>query len=89
MDDLEQFAAIVGHPDPELDAALALIAAHGRPSVDATVLVARLDAMAGACRAEDAGELCAELFGPDGLRGDVERYHDPRNSLLDQVLTRR
>ena len=89
MDDLEQFAAIVGHPDPELDAALALIAAHGRPSVDAAVLVARLDAIAGSCRGTDAAQLCAELFGPGGLRGDVEHYHDPRNSLLDQVLERR
>lgn len=89
MDDLEQFAAIVGHPDPELDAAMALIAAHGRPTVDAAVLVARLDAMADGCRARDAAQLCAELFGADGLRGDVERYHDPRNSLLDQVLERR
>lgn len=89
MDDLEQFAAIVGHPDPELDAALALVAAHGRPSVDAAILVARLDEMASRCRAQDASQLCAELFGPDGLHGDVEHYHDPRNSLLDQVLSRR
>ena len=89
MDDLEQFAAIVGHADPELDAALALIAAHGRPAIDAAVLVARLDALASSCDASDPSQLCAQLFGPDGLRGDLEHYHDPRNSLLDQVLMRR
>jgi hypothetical protein len=89
VEDLEQFAATVARPEPELDVALALIAAHGRAGVSAPALVAGLDALAASCSATDAAALCAELFGPGGLRGDVEDYFDPRNSLLDQVLERR
>jgi regulator of sirC expression with transglutaminase-like and TPR domain len=33
--------------------------------------------------------LATALFGPGGFRGDRDVYHDPRNSLLGEVLRRR
>jgi regulator of sirC expression with transglutaminase-like and TPR domain len=83
------FAEALRGADPPLDRALAELAAFGRPGVDASRIVARLDELAGACRGTTASALCASLFGELGFRGDTERYHDPRNSLLDQVLDRR
>lgn len=74
---------------PDLDRAVALIAAAGRPEVDPAALLGRLDELASTSHAGDAAGLCVELFGPHGFRGDTVDYHDPANSLLDRVLDRR
>lgn len=84
-----RFAAALSAVAPRLDVALAELAAFGRAGVDADAVVGRLDELAGACRGATPDEVCASLFGELGFRGDDERYHDPRNSLLDQVLDRR
>jgi len=94
VDALDRFAELAARPDPPLDEALALVAAHGRRDVRVGELVAALDALAAELGghlggAVDAGSLCSTLFGPGGFRGDGEDYHDPRNSLLDQVFERR
>jgi regulator of sirC expression with transglutaminase-like and TPR domain len=89
VDDLEQFEAVVTAPEPALDVAMALAAAHRRDEVEAGSLIARLDEIAETCTSDNAEGLCAQLFGPAGLRGNLEDYHDPRNSLLDEVLDRR
>lgn len=89
MDELERFARTVTGPDLDLGEALALIAAHGRPQVGTDAVVGRLDQLADGCAAHDTAGLCASLFGPNGFDGDTADYHDPRNSLLDQVLARR
>ena len=92
MDDLGRFAELMATPQPHLDVAMSLIAAAGRPEVDADHLVGRLDALADEVGHDDAAGIWAELFGPDGrigLRGDRVDYYDPANSLLDRVLDRR
>jgi len=93
VDQLEPFEELLARREPALDLALALIAAHGRDGVDPEPLVADLDRIAdelGSTSAAAGPEpLCAALFGPRGFRGDTAHYHDPRNSLLDQVLDRR
>jgi regulator of sirC expression with transglutaminase-like and TPR domain len=89
VDDLERFSSIVAAGAPQLDESLTLIACHGRAGVDASDLLARIDELAAGCGSRGPEELCSELFGPGGFRGDDLTYHDARNSLLDQVLERR
>lgn len=92
MDGIGRFAELMALGRPPLDMALALIAAAGRPSVDPDALVNALDDLADRVQRRDAGDICAELFDPDGpmrFSGDREHYHDPRNSWLDAVLERR
>jgi regulator of sirC expression with transglutaminase-like and TPR domain len=92
MDAVDRFGDLMATANPRLDRALSLIAAAGRPEVDADRLVAALDEMAANVHGSDAATICAELFDPAGdigLHGDREDYYDPRNSLLDQVLQRR
>ncbi len=89
MDPVAEFAEVVAQPAPPLDRALALVAATGRPEVDADLLVERLDLLAGAVDAAAPGPLCTSLFGPGGFTGNRDDYYDPANSLLDRVLDRR
>lgn len=96
-----RFARLVARPDPEIDLVegALVIAADGRPHVDADAAREELDRLAELVRARlDEGDprpvvierLHAVLyreagFGPPSSAG----YHDPRNSQLDQVLVRR
>jgi regulator of sirC expression with transglutaminase-like and TPR domain len=78
-------------PDDEvpLDEAALLIAAHANPSLDVTAGLRQLDSIAEAIGRSDTLAICQVLFEDIGLRGDRENYDDPRNSYIDQVLTRR
>jgi len=92
---LPAFAALAAQPEPPLDLLALALAAEFR-EVDADRALARLDAL-GAQLATRRGETpeaqaraCAELLGDvHGYAGDAERYDDPRNSMLDLVLTRK
>ena len=95
-----RFARIVARPDPEIDlAAGALcIATDGRPDLDADETIGRLDRLAEMVDArldrDDPAETSIERlhdvlyrevgFGPPSAAD----FHDPRNSLIDQVLVR-
>ncbi|MBV9660271.1 MAG: transglutaminase family protein [Acidimicrobiales bacterium] len=72
-----------------LDEAALLISARANPALDVYEQLARLDELAGRVNAPDTSELCQLLFGRLGLRGNRDRYDDPDNSYLDQVLDRR
>ena len=89
MIDTSEFAAVTRMDPVPLDLGCALIAANGRPQVHPTLIVRQLDELATRCSAGTPAELCAELFGRGTFRGDAVDYYDPRNSLLDEVLTRR
>ena len=98
MEITERFAELVGRPEPAipLDDAALLIAAHGRVdpdrperALDLDVERARLDALASSCPAPARDALLAHLFGELGFAGDQRDYYDPRNSYLDEVLSRR
>ena len=67
------------------------------PDLCPSVYLARLDEWAGAVRRRCATEqppaaqvdvLCRFLFDELGLRGNREDYGDPRNSYLNEVMTR-
>ncbi|MCP4085497.1 MAG: hypothetical protein GY745_10660 [Actinomycetia bacterium] len=81
----------VGAADLPLDEGAAIIAAVGHPDLEVDDLVGRLDELAASVPGPriDVDRLCAWLFTELGFTGDLDDYHDPRNSYLDQVLDRR
>jgi regulator of sirC expression with transglutaminase-like and TPR domain len=95
----EAFARLAAEPDSRIDVARGalLIAAEEYPDLDVEAQLARLDELAlaaearvgGAAAREGAGRLCRYLFGECGFVGNRERYDDPRNSYLNEVLERR
>ncbi len=72
-----------------LDEALLLIAAHARADLDVDAERRRLDAIAAGVTEPTFDGLRQHLFGDLGFTGDRDTYHDPRNSLLPDVLDRR
>lgn len=91
MDPTARFLSLVGDatPDPPLDVAALLIAAHVHPSLDIEFWTGRLDDLAAACPDPTFDGIAHHLFGSEGFRGNAEAYADPANSLLDVVLERR
>lgn len=95
-----RFARLVARPDPEIDLieGALCIAADGRPDFDPAPTLVRLDRLTELVRLRlDAGDptdvaierLHDVLYREAGLRGPTPRtYHDPRNSLIDEVLAR-
>jgi regulator of sirC expression with transglutaminase-like and TPR domain len=85
-----RFAELLARPEPTVapgDAAL-LIAAHAHPDLDLDRRHAELDALAEGAPAEP-GALAHHLFVELRFAGNRVDYGDPRNSYLDDVLTRR
>jgi regulator of sirC expression with transglutaminase-like and TPR domain len=95
----EAFAQLAAQPDARIDVARGalLIAAEEYPNLDVEAYLARLDELAHAAAARMGGaasragaeRLCRYLFGELGFAGNRERYDDPRNSYLNEVLERR
>ena len=79
------------------EAAALLIARDARPELSVEAELARIDALAEPLgqidrtlpATEQARALTSYLFERLGFRGNEEDYYDPRNSYLDEVLTRR
>lgn len=91
MTPTERFAELVQRPDEAipLDQAALLVAAHAYPDLDLAAELARLDGLAAGCRPTSVDGLRRHLFGEIGLAGNTRRYGDPRNSFLNDVVTRR
>jgi regulator of sirC expression with transglutaminase-like and TPR domain len=89
-DPTDRFTELVARPDGfPLDEACVLVAAHAQPDLDVDVQLERLDAIAVGFAGSDLGSLARHLCVDLGFAGDRESYHDPRNSLLPEVLDRR
>lgn len=86
-----RFAELVQRPEADipLDEAALLLAAHAYPGLDVGAEMARLDGLASVCESPTVDGLRTLLFEDFGLSGNVRRYNDPRNSFLNDVLTRR
>lgn len=91
MDPTARFVALVSDVtiEPPLDVAALLIAAHVHPALDLDVWTGRLDELARVCAEPTFDGVRHQLFAVEGFRGNIERYDDPANSLLDVVLERR
>jgi len=96
----EHFAALIDRADDEIPLAEAAlwIAAEANESVDVAGRLAEIDALAERSRervalgsdVHDRVDILNHcLFTQEGFAGNVERYDDPRNSFLDEVLERR
>lgn len=97
-DPVAEFRGFIQSLNYELETGLLLLNRTVNPALDVTAISAQLDAFAARARKQmpRAATLRAQariisrvLFGEFGLRGNVEHYTDPRNSLLDQVIERR
>ncbi len=96
---ISEFEALwVGHGEPDLLVAAMHLARIGYPDLDLAALEAEVEHMAqlGAQRLVSAPTDHARLlrlnhfmFEEMGLRGDLVDYYDPRNSFLNDVLSRR
>ena len=85
---VDRFAGLVAGADPALDVAALEIAAAADPATDPRpAALAALDRLAVGVDGVDG--LIRRLYVEEGFAGDGERYHDPRNSSLAQVLRRR
>lgn len=91
MDVAARWAEVVQGPERALplDEAALLISAYATGKVDVARELRHLDELAASCAEDSIGGLCQLLFFELGFRGNTECYTDPRNSYLDQVLTRR
>ena len=100
QDDWEQFVRMAGLPDDEIDLARAgfLIAAMEYPGLDLDHQVGLLDSLSAAVsgRLEASRDplfcvntLSEYLFDEVGFQGNLDDYYDPRNSFLNEVLSRR
>ena len=72
-----------------LDEITLLVAAHAYPGLDVAAELARLDGLAATCPEPTVEALRQHLFVDLGFAGNHRRYGDPRNSFLNDVLTRR
>jgi Transglutaminase-like superfamily len=91
VDPTARFVALVSDVtiEPPLDVAALLIAAHAHPALDLDLWTGRLDDIALGCTEASFDGVRHHLFTVEGFRGNIERYDDPANSLLDVVLERR
>jgi regulator of sirC expression with transglutaminase-like and TPR domain len=74
--------------DRHLDLLCALVASSVDHTADIGSIIVGLDRVADQCAASFDG-IVDTLFGSGMFAGDSEDYHDPRNSLLHDVLERR
>ena len=88
---MDRFAALVSGPEAEvpLDEAMLLIASQAHLDLDLDHELRRLDDLADRCYAPTLDALVRHLFVDLGFRGNEDDYYDPRNSFLDDVVTRR
>ena len=97
---LARFAALVGEDEERLDLARACleVAADAYPGLDVDGYVGEIERFArrlgdrlepGASAEERVIALNEFLFAELGFRGNAEKYYDPRNSYLNEVIDRR
>lgn len=94
------FAAVMSQPEHRINIAEAslLFAREMEPAVEVPLYLDKIEALAVQARSRIAGSAAPELsclslsrflFDEQGYRGNVQEYHDPRNSYLNHVIDRR
>jgi len=101
---LREFSQLAASPDRDLARPALMIARLECPQLDPAPYLQRLDAMGRAARERLTASGCLEgvrtlentvdvlnayLFDEEGFTGNRERYDDPSNSFLNEVLERR
>ena len=87
----ERFTELVNLDDGSipLDEVALRVAAHAFPQLDVLHELSRIDHLASLCRDPTLTGLLRLLFRDQGFAGNRGDYYDPRNSFLNEVLTRR
>lgn len=94
----EEFARYASSPDPDLEAGAFLLCRFGYPGLRTQPYSTWLDEVAGAVRDSTVEEddpyasmqvLNTHLFQRLGFAGNEDRYYDPDNSFLHQVIESR
>ena len=97
-DPVAEFRGFIRSLHYELETGALLLARTVSPRLDVGACCGTLDAIAARCRElvvepstprEKCRIMNRVLFHEWGFHANVEHYHDPRNSFLDQVLARR
>jgi regulator of sirC expression with transglutaminase-like and TPR domain len=97
-DPAAEFRGFIRSLSYELETGMMLLNRTINPAMDVTALCLQLDALAARCRKlrpesaslrEHCEALNRVLFHEFGLRGDQSHEVDPRNNMLDQVLSRK
>ena len=101
---INEFSTLAASPDRDLARPALIIAKLECPSLDPEPYIARLDAMGAAARERLLASGCLQdvrrsdtvvdvlneyLFDEEGFTGNRERYDDPSNSFLNEVIERR
>ena len=101
---ISEFSKLAAQPDRDLATPALMIAKLECPSLDPAPYLEQLDAMGAAARERLVASGClqdartsetavdvlnAYLFDEEGFTGNRERYDDPSNSFLNEVLERR
>jgi regulator of sirC expression with transglutaminase-like and TPR domain len=86
MDAVARFTELVRNPDPPLDRAALALAAGADPKLNEARWLAELDRLAVGVTSLQG--LVRRLFVEEGFAGNSKDYLDPRNSMLQHVLTR-
>jgi regulator of sirC expression with transglutaminase-like and TPR domain len=91
MDPTARFITLMRGPESAvpLDQAALLVAAHANPAVDIGRSIDRLDEIAARCSDRSFGGVIDHLFAAENFTGNHDDYYDPRNSFLDEVVSRR
>jgi regulator of sirC expression with transglutaminase-like and TPR domain len=99
LEEITLFSHLVTRPERELDLARAalLIAEPEYPGLDVAGYVEELDRLGAAAAARIAAaptrpplaSVIRYLYEEVGFHGNTQDYYDPRNSFLNEVLTRR
>ena len=88
-DPVAAFADEAGRDVPDVARLALLIAAVAQPGLDVDAELAVFDALALGCPAPTFDAWHEHMWTTLGFRGDTERYGDPRNSFLNEVIARR
>jgi len=103
-DFLKEFSRLASSPDRDLATPALMIARLECPRLDPAPYLQQLDAMGAAARERLVSSGCLEdvrtaetavdvlnayLFDEEGFSGNRDRYDDPSNSFLNEVLERR
>lgn len=97
-DPVAEFRGFIQSLNYELETGALLLSRTVNPGLDVAAVCAQLDAFAARARKlmpkaatmrQQCRVLNRVLFEEYGLRGNTDNYADPRNSFIDQVLTRR
>ena len=101
---ITEFSKLAASPDRDLASPALMIAKLECPSLDVSPYIEQLDAMGAAARERLLASGCltdvrrsdtavdvlnAYLFDEQGFTGNRERYDDPSNSFLNEVIERR